>query len=60
MEDIRFPKTLSENAKSLLGGFLMKDPKKRLVVLLFKFWIYENDDLSCSLENHIEMTLKYG
>ena len=29
MEDIRFPKTLSENAKSLLGGFLMKDPKKR-------------------------------
>lgn len=30
MEDIRFPKTLSENAKSLLGGFLMKDPKRRL------------------------------
>lgn len=30
MEDIRFPKTLSENAKTLLGGFLMKDPKKRL------------------------------
>jgi len=30
MEDIRFPRTLSENAKSLLGGLLMKDPKKRL------------------------------
>jgi len=30
MEDIRFPKTLSEYAKNLLGGLLMKDPKKRL------------------------------
>ena len=29
MEPIRFPKTLSENAKSLLAGLLMKDPKKR-------------------------------
>lgn len=32
MEDIRFPRTLSENAKSLLGGLLMKDPKTRLVI----------------------------
>ena len=29
MEDIRFPRTLSENAKQLLGGLLMKDPKRR-------------------------------
>ena len=31
MDDIRFPKTLSENAKSLLAGLLDKDPKKRWV-----------------------------
>jgi len=30
MEEIRFPRTLSENAKSLLGGLLIKDPKRRL------------------------------
>ena len=29
MEDIRFPKTLTENAKSMLGGLLVKDPRKR-------------------------------
>ena len=29
MADIRFPRTLSENAKQLLGGLLTKDPKQR-------------------------------
>lgn len=29
MEEVRFPKTISENAKSLLGGLLVKNPKKR-------------------------------
>lgn len=30
MEEIRFPQNLSPNAKSLLSGFLMKNPKLRL------------------------------
>jgi len=30
MEEIRFPRTLSDNAKLLLRGFLMKNPKERL------------------------------
>ncbi|XP_043918310.1 RAC-beta serine/threonine-protein kinase [Protopterus annectens] len=30
MEDIRFPRTLSPEAKSLLAGLLKKDPKQRL------------------------------
>ncbi|XP_062863030.1 RAC-alpha serine/threonine-protein kinase isoform X2 [Trichomycterus rosablanca] len=30
MEDIRFPRTLSPEAKSLLSGLLKKDPKQRL------------------------------
>uniref|UniRef100_A0A8C4QH13 non-specific serine/threonine protein kinase n=1 Tax=Eptatretus burgeri TaxID=7764 RepID=A0A8C4QH13_EPTBU len=30
MEDIRFPRTLSHDAKALLAGLLKKDPKKRL------------------------------
>ncbi|XP_013407885.1 RAC-alpha serine/threonine-protein kinase isoform X2 [Lingula anatina] len=30
MDDIRFPKTLSPEARSLLGGFLVKDPARRL------------------------------
>lgn len=30
MEDIRFPRTLSESAKSLLNGLLIKNPKQRL------------------------------
>lgn len=29
MEDVQFPKTVSEGAKSLLGGLLMKNPKNR-------------------------------
>lgn len=29
MEEVRFPKTISESAKSLLGGLLVKNPKKR-------------------------------
>ena len=29
MEDIRFPRTLSENAKALLKGLLIKNPKHR-------------------------------
>ena len=29
MEDIRFPRTLSPEAKSLLSGLLKKDPKQR-------------------------------
>lgn len=32
MEDIRFPRTLGESAKSLLNGLLIKNPKQRLVV----------------------------
>ena len=31
MEEIRFPRTLSENAKSLLKGLLVKNPKLRFV-----------------------------
>lgn len=31
MEETRFPRTISENAKSLLGGLLIKDPKQRSV-----------------------------
>ena len=34
MEEIRFPRTLSENAKSLLKGLLIKNPKQRSVLLL--------------------------
>jgi RAC serine/threonine-protein kinase len=30
MEDIKFPRHLSENARSLLSGLLIKDPKRRL------------------------------
>ncbi|XP_077585388.1 RAC-gamma serine/threonine-protein kinase isoform X2 [Stigmatopora nigra] len=30
MEDIKFPRTLSSDAKSLLSGLLFKDPNKRL------------------------------
>lgn len=29
MEDIRFPRTLSPDAKALLAGLLKKDPKQR-------------------------------
>lgn len=29
MEEIRFPRTLSPEAKSLLSGLLKKDPKQR-------------------------------
>jgi len=32
MEEIRFPQTLSGNAKTLLRGLLMKNPKERFVV----------------------------
>lgn len=31
MEDIKFPRTLSADAKSLLSGLLIKDPNKRFV-----------------------------
>lgn len=31
MEDIKFPRTLSADAKSLLSGLLIKDPNKRWV-----------------------------
>lgn len=31
MEDIKFPRTLSADAKSLLSGLLIKDPNKRYV-----------------------------
>lgn len=30
MEEVRFPKTLSSEAKDLLGGLLIKDPLRRL------------------------------
>lgn len=33
MEEIKFPKILSTNARSLLEGLLRKDPKKRYVRL---------------------------
>lgn len=42
MDDIRFPKTLSENAKQLLSGLLMKDPKKRWVLCRNKQWLMIN------------------
>lgn len=31
MEEIKFPRTLSADAKSLLSGLLIKDPNKRFV-----------------------------
>jgi RAC serine/threonine-protein kinase len=31
MDELKFPKTISENAKMLLGGLLVKDPKIRWV-----------------------------
>ena len=31
MEEIKFPRTLSSDAKSLLSGLLIKDPNKRCV-----------------------------
>jgi len=34
MEEIRFPRTLSENAKSLLKGLLIKNPRQRSVLFL--------------------------
>lgn len=34
MEDIKFPRTLSADAKSLLSGLLIKDPNKRCGSLL--------------------------
>ncbi|KAK3597403.1 hypothetical protein CHS0354_040133 [Potamilus streckersoni] len=30
LQAVKFPRTLSDNARSLLGGFLMKNPKERL------------------------------
>lgn len=33
MEEVRFPKTLSSEAKDLLGGLLIKDPLRRLGVV---------------------------
>jgi len=33
MEEIRFPRTLSDNAKLLLRGLLMKNPKERYLFL---------------------------
>ena len=30
MEEVRFPKTISSEAKDLLGGLLVKDPLRRL------------------------------
>lgn len=33
MEDVQFPKTTSESAKSLLSGLLVKNPKDRCVIL---------------------------
>jgi len=35
MEEIRFPRNLSPEAKSLLAGLLKKDPKQRLCVCVF-------------------------
>jgi len=31
LEQVKFPRTLSEDAKALLGGMLVKNPKERLV-----------------------------
>ena len=30
MEEVKFPRTISDEAKSLLAGLLAKDPKRRL------------------------------
>lgn len=35
MEDIRFPRNLSPEAKSLLAGLLKKDPKQRYMLRQF-------------------------
>jgi len=37
MEDIRFPRTLSESAKLLLKGLLIKNPKQRFFLFLWQF-----------------------
>lgn len=42
MEEIRFPRNLSPEAKSLLAGLLKKDPKQRyltgLIMCMYSFW----------------------
>ncbi|XP_054864736.1 RAC-gamma serine/threonine-protein kinase-like [Amphiprion ocellaris] len=42
MEDIKFPRTLSADAKSLLSGLLIKDPNKRCVSSLKPLTLCEN------------------
>lgn len=38
MEEIRFPRNLSPEAKSLLAGLLKKDPKQRFLLFLLILW----------------------
>ncbi len=40
MEDIKFPRTLSADAKSLLSGLLIKDPNKRSVITILICMVY--------------------
>ena len=37
MEEIRFPRTISDNAKALLKGLLIKNPKQRSLFVLWRF-----------------------
>ena len=32
LQPVKFPRTLSEEAKNMLGGMLVKNPKERLVL----------------------------
>ena len=49
MEEIRFPRTISDNAKALLKGLLIKNPKQRFLLCLFPLSLLQNAQLSVSL-----------
>jgi len=49
MEEIRFPRTISDNAKALLKGLLIKNPKQRFLLCLFPLCLLQNAQLSVSL-----------
>ena len=48
MEEIKFPRTLSSDAKSLLGGLLIKDPNKRLEVVPDRLIISVGGFVNCN------------
>lgn len=50
MEEIKFPRTLSADAKSLLSGLLIKDPNKRYACKL------NFDQLTCAVKFFLLLT----